>query len=97
MDPGIAAAELCGTLLAVVRILYFAALRDLTGRSEEGLELPDEVRTVRDFLQHLQRIRPALAGKLASVRVALDEAFAKDSDALRDVQVIALIPPVAGG
>jgi molybdopterin synthase sulfur carrier subunit len=80
-----------------VQLLYFAALRDLAGRAEERLELPVEVETVRDLVRHLQQIRPALAGKLASVRVALDEAFAKDSDALAGARVIALIPPVAGG
>jgi len=81
----------------VVQVLYFAALRDLAGRNEEQLELPSDVRTVRDFMSYVERARPTLAGKLASVRVALDEAFAKDSDALSGVQVIALIPPVAGG
>ncbi|MEO8906010.1 MAG: molybdopterin converting factor subunit 1 [Polyangiaceae bacterium] len=80
-----------------VQVLYFAALRDLTGVSEEQLELPTEVRLVRDLLEHLQRFRPALAGKLASVRVALDEDFATDSQALAGARVIALIPPVAGG
>lgn len=80
-----------------VQVLYFAALRDLTGQSDELLTLPPEVRTVRDFVAHIQITRPALAGKLASVRVAVDEAFAEDSDALGEAQVIALIPPVAGG
>ena len=81
----------------VVQVLYFAALRELTGLAEEPLELPEAVLTVRDFVRYLERARPALAGKLASVRVALDETFANDSDALHGVQVIALIPPVAGG
>ena len=80
-----------------VQVLYFAALRDLTGQSEERLALPVEVRTVRDFVQYIAAIRPALAGKLASVRIAIDEAFAKDSDTLSGAQVIAMIPPVAGG
>jgi molybdopterin converting factor subunit 1 len=80
-----------------VQVLYFAALRDLTGQSDERLELPVEVRTVQDFMAHIERIRPSLAGKLASVRIALDETFAHESDALGGVQVIALIPPVAGG
>ena len=78
-------------------MLYFAALADLMGRAEEPLELPGEVQTVRDFVRYLERERPALAGKLAAVRVALDETFANDSDALQGVLVIALIPPVAGG
>jgi sulfur-carrier protein len=77
--------------------LYFAALADLMGRAEEPLELPADVRTVRDFVRYLERARPALAGKMASVRIALDENFANDSDALAGAQVIALIPPVAGG
>jgi len=81
----------------VVQVLYFAALRDLAGLSEEQLDLPAEVLTVSDFVAYVQRTRPALSGKLASVRIALDETFANDSDALNDAQVIALIPPVAGG
>jgi molybdopterin converting factor subunit 1 len=81
----------------VVQVLYFAALRDLAGTNEECFELPREILTVSDFIVYIQGARPALAGKLASVRVALDEAFANDSDALSGVQVIALIPPVAGG
>ncbi|MEO6600763.1 MAG: molybdopterin converting factor subunit 1 [Polyangiaceae bacterium] len=81
----------------MVQVLYFAALRDLTGMNGEHVELPREVITVRDFMGYIQGARPALAGKLASVRVALDEAFAMDSDALSGAQVIALIPPVAGG
>jgi molybdopterin converting factor small subunit len=67
------------------------------GVHEEHVELPTEVLTVRDFVSFIQSARPALAGKLASVRIAVDEAFAKDSDALSGAQVIALIPPVAGG
>jgi len=81
----------------VVKVLYFAALRELVGYEEELLELPPEVQTVRDFVAHLERARPALAGKMVSVRVALDESFANDSDALHGAHVIALIPPVAGG
>jgi len=81
----------------VVQILYFAALAELTGISEEPLELPPELRTVGDFVAHLQRLRPALRGKMASVRVALDEEFALESDLLEQARTIALIPPVAGG
>lgn len=80
-----------------VEVLYFAALRELTGRDDERLQLPANVLTVRDFIDYVQSIRPRLAGKLASVRIAVDEAFANDSDSLRGARVIAMIPPVAGG
>ncbi len=81
----------------MVRVLYFAALRELVSLNEEALELPEQVRTVREFVAHLQQIRPILRGKMSSVRVALDETFAEDSEALAGVQTIAVIPPVAGG
>jgi len=81
----------------VVQVLYFAALREILALDEEALELPEEVRTVREFVAHLQQIRPGLRGKMASVRVALDEAFAENADTLKGVRTIALIPPVAGG
>lgn len=81
----------------MVQVLYFAALRDLLGLSEETLEVPESVQTVADFVRHVQRVHPALQGKMASVRVAVDEAFARDSDILNDARTIALIPPVAGG
>jgi len=81
----------------VVQILYFAALAELTGITEEALELPGSVRTVRDFVEHVQLVRPALRGKMASVRVALDEEFALDSELVEQARTIALIPPVAGG
>jgi sulfur-carrier protein len=81
----------------VVQILYFAALRDLLGLDEERLEVPEDVRTVRDFVQHLEQLRPVLSGKMASVRIALDEDFAGESETLAGVRTIALIPPVAGG
>jgi molybdopterin synthase sulfur carrier subunit len=80
-----------------ILVLYFAALREVTGRSEETLELPSEVRTVAEFVTHLELVRPELAGRLASTRIALDETFAEGSSSLENARVAALIPPVAGG
>jgi molybdopterin converting factor small subunit len=34
---------------------------------------------------------------MASVRIARNELFARDDEALQDGDVLALIPPVAGG
>lgn len=84
-------------LVDMATVLYFAGIRDALGRSEESMDLPADVRTVQDFVLHVQQRYPVLQGKMASVRIALDEAFAQDSDALADARVIALIPPVAGG
>jgi molybdopterin converting factor subunit 1 len=80
-----------------VRILYFAALRDAVGLSEELVLVPHGVRTVGDLAGHLASLHPAYGERRSHVRVARNEAFAADEEALEDGDVIALIPPVAGG
>jgi molybdopterin converting factor subunit 1 len=80
-----------------VTILYFAALRDLVGRSEEKLALPDDVASVAALALHLSRLHPQLADRLSYVRFARNEEFARPADTLVDGDVVALIPPVAGG
>lgn len=81
----------------VVRVLYFAALRDLLGLSEEAVDVPAEVATVGELAAHLTRRHPALEPRLRFVRLARNEAFAASAEPLADGDVIALIPPVAGG
>jgi len=80
-----------------VTVLYFAALRDVMGLSEEQVTLPPEVRTAADFLRFLEGARSALTGRLQSVRLARNEAFAAPEEVLVAGDVLALIPPVAGG
>ena len=83
--------------MTCVTVLYFAAVRELVGRDEERVALPADVGTVGAFAEWLARARPALAGRMAHVRIARNEAFAASGDALGDGDVLALIPPVAGG
>lgn len=80
-----------------VRALYFAAVRDLVGTPEEALELPTWVRSIRDFAAFVEVHCPALAGRLGAVRFARNETFATAEDRVEEGDVIALIPPVAGG
>lgn len=82
---------------ARVSVLYFAGLRDAVGLSDEAIELPEHVRTVGELCDHLASRHRGYAERRASVRVARNEAFAGDADPVRDGDVIALIPPVAGG
>ena len=80
-----------------VRVLYFAAVRDLTGTGEEELDLPADVRTVAAFGAFLERAHPPLAGRMKHVRIARNEAFAAAADPIAAGDTLALIPPVAGG
>ncbi len=80
-----------------IRVLYFAAVRDVVGADEEALELPAGVLTVGAFAAFIVGKRPALEGRMAYVRIAKNEAFADEDEPLADGDVLALIPPVAGG
>ena len=76
-------------------ILYFAAVRDLVGKDEERIDFAGA--TIAELATFLEGHQPALAGRLKSVRFARNEEFALNTDAIADGDVIALIPPVAGG
>jgi molybdopterin synthase sulfur carrier subunit len=80
-----------------VSVLYFAGLRDAIGLSEEALDLPERVRTVGDLCDHLAARHAGYRDRRACVRVARNEAFALDDEPLGNGDVVALIPPVAGG
>ncbi|UJR86118.1 molybdopterin converting factor subunit 1 [Sandaracinus amylolyticus] len=80
-----------------VTVLYFAGARDLAGRGEERVDVPDDVRTVGALAAWIEQRVPALAGRGASLRWARNEAFASMHDAIEEDDVIAIIPPVAGG
>ena len=80
-----------------VSVLYFAALRDLAGIGEERVNLPSLPSSVELLLRALEQRHGALAGRLQSVRVAVNEEFAELSRELVGGEVVALIPPVSGG
>jgi molybdopterin converting factor subunit 1 len=80
-----------------VTVLYFAAVRERLGRDREELELPAEIADVGAFSEWLESTHPPLKGTLAQCRLAVGEEFRKSTHALETGDVIAVIPPVAGG
>ncbi len=81
---------------AAVTVRFFAAAREQARASQARLELEAPV-TVQAVLDALVARFPELGPLLPHLRVAVDEEFAKPSDAVRDGAEVALIPPVAGG
>ncbi len=78
----------------LVRVLYFASLRDAAGIAGEALETqaPD----LRALYAQLQA-RHGFALPVARLRVAVDGAFADWGAAPVQGSEIAFIPPVSGG
>jgi molybdopterin converting factor subunit 1 len=80
----------------VVRSLFFASFRDLAGTGELAVVLPAGAR-VADLVAHLRRPGSPLASIPERPAVAVNMEYAPLGTALADGDVVAFIPPVAGG
>jgi molybdopterin converting factor subunit 1 len=84
-----------------VRVLYFAAVADLLGRSEDVVTLPFEKNTLHDVVRAVTNMHEGkkhlLLDALLRVRIAKNQEFARLEDSVQHGDVIAVIPPVSGG
>jgi len=79
--------------MAVVKVLYFAVLRERRGCTEERVTVTSG-ETV-ESLYH--RLFPATAAGRLPVAYAVDQAYVAGDHRLRDGAEVAFIPPVGGG
>jgi sulfur-carrier protein len=83
-----------------MKILYFARLRQLLGRSSDELEIPRTVQTVRELIEFLksrdERAVNAFAD-LRAVKAAINQSHAPLDARLDGATEIAFFPPVTGG
>ena len=78
-----------------VKLLYFAVLRDIAGKREDVVELPDGTRAAdvwQRFREEYRELRD-----YAQPMTAINESYADADEVLRDGDELAFIPPVAGG
>jgi sulfur-carrier protein len=84
----------------MLRILYFAWLRERTGQAEETIPVPDGVATVGALLAWLRARDPAGASAFANpalIRAAVNQAFAQPDTPVAAGDEVAFFPPVTGG
>lgn len=84
----------------MIRILYFARLRERLGVSEEQLDHPDGVRDVGALIRHLrQRGAPwaEVLGEGETLMMAVNQELARTDTPVQDGDEIGLFPPVTGG
>jgi molybdopterin converting factor subunit 1 len=79
-----------------IRVLFFGVLRDITGRREDFLDLPEGGRLGAIF-EHYASLFPRLQGMAQSVVLALNQEFAAPSAMLKEGDEVAFLPPVSGG
>ncbi len=79
-----------------IRAQFFAQLRDVTGASEETIELSDGA-TVADLIEKLYEQRPALRDWDKNILIGSGVEFVDRQHVLRPNEEIAIMPPVQGG
>jgi molybdopterin synthase sulfur carrier subunit len=84
----------------MVKILYFAGLREATGSASEEMVLPADVHDIAALRDLLRSRGGAWADALADskrVRAAVNQDMAAGNTPLADGDEIAFFPPVTGG
>ena len=79
-----------------VRVLFFGMLKELVGRQEDFITLPDPC-TLGDLLNHYEKTVPSLKKMLASLAMSVNEEYAGPQCRLKNGDEVALLPPVSGG
>ena len=80
----------------LVKILLFARLRDIAGRTDLERQLPEPA-TAQTAWNVLAQEFPELAAYNGTVSCAVNEVYARFTTALHDGDEVAFLPPVSGG
>ena len=84
----------------MLRVHYFASVREAVGRDGEQIELPGDVGTVADLVRYLRTVNEdfeRMLGEQEQVLVAVNQAVAGDEAAVADGDEVAFFPPMSGG
>lgn len=84
----------------MIKVLYFARLKESLNYSIEDMEMPMSVRTVADLMTHLSgrgEIWAALFSGRQPLRAAINHTLVGNDAAIHDGDEVAFFPPVTGG
>jgi len=79
-----------------VKVLFFGMLKDIVGRAEEQLDVPENGH-LRGIFEHYSEQFPRLREMAGSIVLARNHEFSDLSTPVHDGDEIALLPPVSGG
>ena len=84
----------------MMRVVYFAAVREAIATDSEEVEFPQTIVTVADAVEWLCGKSPAHASAFARrdrLRFALDQIMVKADAPIDGAREFAIFPPVTGG
>jgi molybdopterin synthase sulfur carrier subunit len=87
--------------MPIIKIHYFASVRERLNQSEEQLTLPEGVTSIEDLIKHLQIINPSFKSVMDSskkILVAVNQTVIVDLNyELSEDDEVAFFPPMTGG
>lgn len=79
-----------------VKIRYFALYRDLSGKSDETMDLKDGS-TLDSLLDEVRESHPIFRKQSGEFLLAVNEEYAAPETVLKDGDEVAIFPNVSGG
>ena len=82
-----------------MKLIYFAKVREILGKSEEIIEVPSEIKTIQNLIDFLISHDPSYKAALEDKDffVACDEELVDMDFIIKGKSEIAIFPPVTGG
>ena len=77
-----------------MQILYFAELKEILKKNTEIIEINDSI-SVKQVKETINAKYPEVSEK--TYQIAVNEEFVQDNDTVKNMDIVALIPPVSGG
>lgn len=80
----------------MLRVRYFASIREYTGLREEQVDVP-EGSTAESVKRRVQGLHKQLEAQEGNILVALNGSFVDPTHVVKAGDEVALFPPVSGG
>lgn len=84
----------------MVKVVYFAWVRERIGKGEEELEIPAEVKTAGELVTWLATLGEGYEEALRfpkAIRVAVNQEHIEHNESIAGAREIGIFPPMTGG
>lgn len=84
----------------MVKVVYFAWVRERIGKGEEELEIPVEVKTAGELVSWLATLGEGYEEALRfpkAIRVAVNQEHVEHNELIAGAREIGIFPPMTGG
>ena len=81
-------------------IKYFSWIREHVGKSEENFDLPSDITTINELIDHLNNLNDKYKhafAKRSLIKIAINKTYSPIESKINNNDEVAFFPPVTGG